>query len=205
MWTLSHCIGVVEHSELAPVFTAHSIGFVTLWMLANPFFGFVGPAPPTPHSRQASVQYGRTHWLRGRSHEWPSSCEVSAAHGLFGWVVEVQTHRSSSGFQPVGVGLAVAGIGIVLDPLFIAAARTSTTRLFGVESATHRLPGFPNAGLVTRWIIHPYDAGVLGTRLHDGVLNPLWANRVCEPYRYRYHLANSVVTPPLLSAGSSRC
>ena len=25
----------------APVFTAHSIGFVTLWMLANPFFGFV--------------------------------------------------------------------------------------------------------------------------------------------------------------------
>ena len=40
--TLSHCIGVVEHSELAAVFTAHSIGFVTLWMLANPFFGFVG-------------------------------------------------------------------------------------------------------------------------------------------------------------------
>ena len=27
------------------------------------------------------------------------TCEVSAAHGLFGWVVEVQTHRSSSGFQ----------------------------------------------------------------------------------------------------------
>ena len=39
---------------------------------------------------------------------------------LFGWVVEVQTHRSSSGFQPVGVGLAVAGIGIVLDPLIHA-------------------------------------------------------------------------------------
>ena len=35
-----------------------------------------------------------------------------------------------------------------------------------------QLPGFPNAGLVTRWIIHPYDAGVLGTRLHDG--QPLW-------------------------------
>ena len=36
-----------------------------------------------------------------------SSCEVSAAHGLFGWVVEVQTHRSSQTFIETVFGFAI--------------------------------------------------------------------------------------------------
>ena len=41
-----HYVGVgLPDTDLAAVFTAHSIGFVTLWMLANPFFGFVGYVP----------------------------------------------------------------------------------------------------------------------------------------------------------------
>ena len=35
----------VSRSASASHCSAHSIGFVTLWMLANPFFGFVGYVP----------------------------------------------------------------------------------------------------------------------------------------------------------------
>ena len=53
-----HYVGVgLPDTDLAAVFTAHSIGFVTLWMLANPFFGFDRRRPcrvcePSRHCRR---------------------------------------------------------------------------------------------------------------------------------------------------------
>ena len=130
MLTLSHCIGVVEHSELAPVFTAHSIGFVTLWMLANPFFGFVGPATMSEVLTLCALGV-RDAYLTGlKSRSCPTEGD-SSTHGLLGFLLTTPHRTSFCMLGLIGVGL----VGFVSLSVAVPKEGFGNHRLTTIENA----------------------------------------------------------------------
>ena len=108
--------------------------------------GFVGPAPPT----LGLVLVG----LESAS-EWMLHTGLVGFVGLLG-LLFIRSAR-------------VVFFGFVCHPEKHPQQACRGSRCY---PGNHHLvpywwPVLVPAGLVTRWIIHPYDAGVLGTRLHD--------------------------------------